>query len=141
MILYEVLRLYPPVLKLVRNIEKEVKLGNLILPVGVEVSLPILLVHHDRELWGDDVKMFNPDRFSEGISKATNGRHSFFSFGGGPKICIGQNFSMMEAKMATTMILQHFSFELSPTYTHAPSPTVTLQPQYGVQIIIRRWET
>ncbi|CAL5187244.1 unnamed protein product [Lathyrus oleraceus] len=141
MILYEVLRLYPPVLELVRNVEKDVKLGNLILPVGVEVSLPIVLLHHDCELWGDDAKTFNPERFSEGISKATNGRHSFFPFGGGPRICIGLSFSLIEAKMAITTILQHFAFELSPTYAHAPSSMVTLQPQYGVQIIIRKVET
>lgn len=139
MILYEVLRLYPPVHSVSRRVYNQgTKLGDLWVPHGAMVSLLILHAHHSPKLWGDDALEFNPERFSEGIGKATRGNISFFPFGGGPRICMGQNFAIIEAKMALSMILQRFSFELSPSYAHAPTSVIIMQPQYGAPIILRQ---
>ncbi|XP_008386384.3 cytochrome P450 CYP72A219-like [Malus sylvestris] len=139
MILYEVLRLYPSVSFTIREITKETKLGDISLPPGTQLAVPILFVHHDKEIWGDDVHEFKPERFSEGISKATKNQvAAFFPFSTGPRTCIGQNFAMIEVKTIITMILQRFTFELSPAYRHSPSNILTLEPQYGTPIIFQK---
>ncbi|KAF8675955.1 hypothetical protein HU200_047455 [Digitaria exilis] len=138
MVLYEVLRLYPPITFLERQTYKEIELGGIKYPPGVKLVLPVVTIHHDPDIWGKDVNEFNPERFAEGISKASKEAPAFFSFGWGPRICIGQNFALLEAKIALSMILQHFSFGLSPSYTHAPFPVSTLQPYHGAQIMLEK---
>ncbi|CAI0409318.1 unnamed protein product [Linum tenue] len=142
MILHEVMRLYPPLMQLTRAIERETKMGDFVLPTGIQVALPAILVHKDPEIWGSDAGEFNPERFVDGISKATknpNQQGAYFPFGWGPRICIGQNFALMEAKMALVIILKRFSFELAPSYVHAPSTEAPIpQPQFGARLILHK---
>ncbi|XP_051152216.1 cytochrome P450 72A397-like [Andrographis paniculata] len=138
MILYEVMRVYTPVPLLARSITKPIQLGDMKLPVGVDLLLLPGLIHHDPKIWGDDVEEFKPERFSEGILRASKSPFAFTPFSSGPRVCIGQHYAMIEAKIAIATILQHFSFELSKSYLHAPFAILTLQPQYGAPLLLHK---
>ncbi|GMJ02251.1 cytochrome P450, family 72, subfamily A, polypeptide 10 [Hibiscus trionum] len=137
MIINETLRLYGPSNGLHRRVGREVQLGKLVLPANVNLVALNIALHHDPQLWGDDVHLFKPERFAEGIAKATNHNASaFFPFGLGSRSCVGMTFATTEAKIALSMILQRYTMTLSPAYVHKPILVITLRPQHGIQIIL-----
>jgi cytochrome P450 len=141
MILYEVLRLYPPVVAMNRRTHRPTELGGVTYPPGVMLVTPVMFIHRDPALWGDDAGEFNPGRFADGVSKACKDPGAFAPFSWGPRICIGQNFALLEAKVAICFMLQRFAFDLSPAYVHAPYTVLTLHPQHGVPIRLHRLRT
>lgn len=137
MIINESLRLYPPIVSIVRKADNEVRLGNLIVPADVELLIPNLAFHHEPQYWGRDVHLFKPERFSEGVARATNNsRTAFLPFGMGPRTCVGFDFATTEAKIVLSMILQRHTIIISPTYVHSPREYVTVQPEHGVQVVL-----
>ncbi|CAK9142461.1 unnamed protein product [Ilex paraguariensis] len=137
MIIHESLRLYPPVIALLREVKREVKMGDIILPANIKVHVPTLALHHDTQIWGENAHLFKPERFSEGVAKATNYNPAvYLPFGLGPRSCVGLNFATNEAKITLSMILQRYSFTLSPAYIHSPVPVLTISPQRGVQMML-----
>ncbi|KAK1273194.1 Cytochrome P450 [Acorus gramineus] len=139
MIINESLRLYPPAVLLTRAVQREVKLGKLTLTPNMELLISPLAVHHDPEIWGEDVHLFRPERFAEGVAKATNNNSSaYIPFGMGPRNCVGSSFATMEAKIALSMILQRYAFTLSPKYAHCPFQLLTTSPRHGLQIVLHK---
>ncbi|KAI8527469.1 hypothetical protein RHMOL_Rhmol12G0078000 [Rhododendron molle] len=140
MILNEALRLYGPVLTLQRRVEREVRLGEFIIPPHTDLNIPVMSLHHDPEIWGRDVHLFKPERFGEGVGKATNNNITgFIPFGFGPRICVGSNFAANEFKIALSMILQRYKFALSTSYVHSPSfLNPTIRPEKGIRVILTK---
>ncbi|XVE81360.1 hypothetical protein DITRI_Ditri15bG0057200 [Diplodiscus trichospermus] len=138
MILNETLRLYAPINGMGRKAEREVQLGKLVLPANIEFVIPNMVLHHDTQLWGDDARLFKPERFAEGIAKATKyNAAAFIPFGLGTRSCVGMSFATTETKTALSMILQRYTITLSPAYVHAPLTIITVQPQHGIQVILQ----
>ncbi|KAM7528991.1 hypothetical protein LguiB_032401 [Lonicera macranthoides] len=138
MILFEVLRLYPPVIDVTKVVHEETKLGNLSIPPGVQIMLPSLMLHRNKKVWGDDALEFNPTRFAEGVASVTKNQVTYIPFTLGPRVCLGQNFALLQAKLELSMILQRFTFDLSPSYNHAPIAILALQPQHGALVIYHK---
>lgn len=137
MVINESLRLYPPVIGNARKVRKEVRLGRFTLPADTNVIISTLAVHHDPHIWGEDVHQFKPERFSEGVAEATkNNPATFLPFAMGPRNCVGNNFAITEAKITLSMILQRYTFTLSPLYVHLPIHSLLIRPKHGIQVML-----
>ena len=131
MVINESLRLYPPASLLPRMVFEDIKLGDLRIPKGLSIWIPVIAIHHSEELWGKDVNEFNPERFA---GKPFSQLRHFMPFAAGPRNCVGQSFALMEAKIILAMLLSRFSFDISPNYRHAPVNVLTLKPKHGVLV-------
>lgn len=137
MVLLEALRLYCPAIEIIRVASQDMKLGDLMIPRGTCLTIPVIMIQRNEKYWGEDANEFNPIRFINGVSKAAKHPNALLAFSVGPRNCIGQNFAMLEAKTVMALIIQRFSWSLSPDYQHAPANNLTLQPQHGLPIILK----
>ncbi|KAG6392627.1 hypothetical protein SASPL_146851 [Salvia splendens] len=76
MLINESLRLYPPASMLPRMAFEDINLGDLVIPKGLSIWIPVLAIHHNPKIWGKDVDEFNPERFA---SKPGGGGGSILS--------------------------------------------------------------
>jgi cytochrome P450 len=112
------------------------KIGGYHIPPRAVVALSPYITHRHPAFW-DEPEKFDPERFSPEHSAK---RHPFayFPFGGGPRLCIGNNFALMEATLILAMIVQRYELLLVADQVIEPQPVVTLRPRYGIQMLVRQ---
>lgn len=136
MVIDEVLRLYPSVWSIARRPLEADEIGGYRIPPGAVVSLSPYITHRHPAFW-DEPEKFDPERFSPEHS-ANRHPFAYFPFGGGPRLCIGNNFALMEATLILAMIVQRYELSLVADQVIEPQPMVTLRPRYGIQMLVRQ---
>ncbi len=135
MVIHETLRLYPPAWVITREAIAPVEVGGYTLqPGNVVVTSPYITHRHPR--YFPDPEQFRPERFAEGWEK-TIPRFAYFPFSGGPRICIGQSFALMEATLILATIARQYQLELVPDQQIGLDPLVTLRAKHGIRVIIK----
>ncbi|KAK1647269.1 hypothetical protein QYE76_065074 [Lolium multiflorum] len=138
MVIQETVRLFPPASLMVREALTDVKLGGLDIPQGTIIQTGIAVVHLDRDIWGQDAGEFRPDRFMNGAAAACKPAHMYMPFGHGSRSCPGQHLAVVELKVLLVRLLSKYSFSLSPGYWHAPLFRLTIEPGFGMPLVVTR---
>ncbi|MFF4010490.1 cytochrome P450 [Streptomyces sp. NPDC001717] len=112
-VLKEAMRLYPAAPVIGRNAVAATEIGGHTIPAGANVILAPWVTHRHPDYWPDPDR-FDPERFTP-EAEAERPRYAWFPFGGGPRACIGQHFSMLESVIALAMILRAYEFEAVDT--------------------------
>jgi cytochrome P450 len=133
-VLKEAMRLYSPAWATGREVTEPVEIRGATMPRGAQVFLSQWVVHHDAR-WFPDPERFDPERFAPERIKALP-RYAYFPFGGGPRICIGNHFAMMEATLMLALIVGRWQLALEPGQHLALAPSVTLR-QRGPGLRVR----
>lgn len=128
----EVMRLYPPAWTIARSPTEDDELGGYFIPKGSLVFVSPWVVQRHPGLFPNP-EGFDPERFAPGTKLAH--RFAYFPFGGGPRLCIGRTFALVEATLLLATLAQHHRFDLVSGYTPVPESAVTLRPKGGVQMV------
>jgi cytochrome P450 len=135
-IIDEAVRLYPPIAAISREaIGADELCGTAVRPGDIVVIAPYVL-HRHRTLWRQP-DVFDPSRFLGGRREAID-RYSYLPFGAGPRVCIGAAFALQEATLVLVTLMRHVSLELAPGHSVWPMLRVTLRPEGGLPMIVRR---
>ncbi len=132
----ESMRIFPPVWMFGRTaLEDDVVRGYRI-PKRSFVGVSPYLLHRHPAYWKNP-EGFDPDRFD---ATASVGRHkyAYLPFGGGPRVCIGNHFAIMEAQVVLSILSRRFRVELAPGARVELEPLITLRPKGGIAVTVTR---
>lgn len=133
----EALRLYPPAWIVGREAVVDVEVGPWRVEKGDQVIIPTFVVHRNERLFDEPLR-FMPSRWLDGLEKRLP-RFAYFPFGGGPRICIGNHFAMMELVLVLATILRDYRVEDLSESPVELDPSVTLRPKGEVPLrFVRR---
>ena len=136
MVVRETLRLYPPAWVVTRIAAEPVEIGGYLVPAGSNVIASPWVAHRDSRFFSQP-DAFKPERWSP-EQESSAPKFAYFPFGGGPRMCIGNSFALMEAAILLAAVAQRFEVALVPGQTIAPLASITLRPKYGVRVRLRQ---
>jgi cytochrome P450 len=132
----ETLRLYPPAWVITRMAAEQLEIGGYLVPAGSNVIVSPWVTHRDLRFFPQP-DLFDPERWSAAREQAAP-NFAYFPFGGGPRVCIGNSFALMEAAILLAAVAQRFQISLVPGQTIEPLASITLRPQSGVRVRLRQ---
>jgi cytochrome P450 len=134
MVLEEVLRLYPPAFGFNRKAIADDEIGGYVVPANTLIWISPYTTHRHPDFW-ENPEVFEPERFS---SERSAGRPHFahFPFGGGPRLCIGNNFAMMEAQLILATLAQRYRLRLVPGHKVEPEVLLSIRPRNGLPMTL-----
>lgn len=135
-VIEEAMRLYPPVPSLSRTaLADDVAAGRCFIPKGALVVVSPYLLHRHEMLWRAPDR-FRPERFLPGARDSIP-RYAYLPFGAGPRVCIGQQFAMVEAVIVLAALLRRLRFEHAGEAAPMPVQRITLRPDGGMPMRVR----
>lgn len=131
----EGMRLYPPVWSFTREAKNDCEIGGYKIPGGSQILISQWVMQRDPRYW-EQPEAFKPERWTAEMKKALP-RYAYFPFGGGPRICIGNHFALMEAQLVLAAVMQKFHLEVAPNQTVAMQPSMSLRPREGIKMTLQ----
>jgi cytochrome P450 len=131
-VIQEALRLYPPFWMIDRMAVADDRVGDIAIPAGSMVIVYVYGAHHAPRYW-QNPENFDTDRFIKGSEKLRT-PFTYLPFGGGPRVCIGNQYAMLQILMILSDLLRKYDFQLAPGQTIEARPMVILRPKHGIRM-------